>query len=284
MDRLEQIDEFESMFRRSEREAFVFVDVPIESVALVTGDSFNELVAVELKRFLPRIGDATSWHSLGSSEFGNVAGLLERLAAQPVDLLVTRRHLGEESLSPQHSLGVFLDELTQRTSIPVLVLPGTAGSPQQLPPEPCCRAMVVADHISGDHRLINFGVRMCSEGGSVWLCHVEDDMVFRRFVDAIERIPEIATEPAAALLEAQLLKEAEDFIASCIATLEETGPEVTLHSHVGIGHHVREYRRLIDEHEIDLLVANTKDDDQLAMHGMAYSLSIELVDVPLLLL
>ena len=281
MDRLEQIDEFESLFRRSEREAFVFVDVPIDSVALVTGDSSNEVVAGELKRFLPRIGDATSWHTLGSSEFGNVAELLERLAAQQFDLLVTRRHLGEEALSPQHSLGVFLDELTQRTSIPVLVLPGTARLPQQLPTEPCRR---VADHISGDHRLINYGVRMCSEGGSLWLCHVEDDMVLGRFVDAIERIPEIATEPGATLLEAQLLKEAEDFIASCIATLEETGPDVSLNSHVGIGHHVREYRRLVDEHEIDLLVANTKDDDQLAMHGMAYSLSIELVDVPLLLL
>ena len=53
---------------------------------------------------------------------------------------------------------------------------------------------------------------------------------------------------------------------------------------MGMGHHVREYRRLIDDNQVDLLVANTKDDDQLAMHGMAYSLSVELVDVPMLLL
>ena len=284
MDRLEQIDEFESLFRRSEREAFVYVDVPIESVAVVTGDESNELMAAGLKRFLPRIGDATGWHAIGSGEYQNVAELLDRIDAQQVDLVVTRRHLGEERLSPQHSLGVYLDELTQRTSIPVLVLPGTARSPLALSSEPCRRAMVVADHISGDHRLINYGLRMCSDGGSVWLCHVEDGMVFRRFVDAIERIPEIATEPGAALLETQLLKEAEDFIATCFAELQETGPDVTLNSHVGIGHHVREYRRLIDEHEIDLLVANTKDEDQLAMHGMAYSLSVELTDVPMLLL
>ena len=51
-----------------------------------------------------------------------------------------------------------------------------------------------------------------------------------------------------------------------------------------MGHHVKEYRRLVDGHDIELLVANTKDDDQLAMHGMAYSLSIELIDVPMLLL
>ena len=284
MDRLEQIDEFESMFRRSERESFVYVDIGIESVAVVTGDESNELVPGELRSFLPRIGDSTRWHTLGSGDYHNVAELLERIDAQQVDLLVTRRHLGEDSLSPQHSLGVYLDELTQRTSIPVLVLPGTSRSPLPLPSAPCRRAMVVADHISGDHRLVNYGVRMCSDGGSVWLCHVEDELVFGRFVDAIERIPEIATEPGAALLKAQLLKEAEDFIASCIETLQKTGRNLSLHSHVGMGHHVKEYRRLVDGHDIELLVANTKDDDQLAMHGMAYSLSVELIDVPMLLL
>jgi hypothetical protein len=41
---------------------------------------------------------------------------------------------------------------------------------------------------------------------------------------------------------------------------------------------------LIDENQIDLCVANTKDDDQLAMHGIAYSMSIELDDVAMLLL
>ena len=284
MDRLEQIDEFESLFRRSERESFLYVDVPIESVAVVTGDEPSEAMQGALTRFLPRIGGATNWRAIGSGDYQSVAELLERVDAQQVDLLVTRRHLGEEDLSPLHSLGVYLDEITQRTSIPVLVLPGTARSPLELPTEPCRRVMVVADHISGDHRLINYGVRMCSDGGSIWLCHVEDDMVFGRFVEAIERIPEIATEPGAALLEAQLLKEAEDFIATCFETLRETDLNVSLKSHVGMGHHVREYRRLIDEHQIDLLVANTKDDDQLAMHGMAYSLSIELVDVPMLLL
>ena len=284
MSRLDQIDEFESLFRRSEREEFVFADIPIESVALVTGDESNQSVQDSLKRFLPRIGEAAAWHGIGSGDFSNVAELLEQIDAQQVDLVVTRRHLQEENLSPQHSLGVYLDELTQRTSIPVLVLPGTARTPLEMSTEPCRRVMMVADHISGDHRLINYGMRMCTEGGTVWLCHIEDDMVFRRFVHAIEQIPEITSEPGATLLEEQLLKEARDFIETCFGTLRDEGPNVSLKSHVAMGHHVTEYRRLIDENEIELLVANTKDDDQLAMHGMAYSLSVELTDVPMLLL
>ena len=34
----------------------------------------------------------------------------------------------------------------------------------------------------------------------------------------------------------------------------------------------------------DLLVMNTKDDEQMAMHGLAYPLAIEVRSIPLLLL
>jgi hypothetical protein len=51
-----------------------------------------------------------------------------------------------------------------------------------------------------------------------------------------------------------------------------------------MGHHVSDCREIIDQHAIDLVVMNTKDEDQLAMHGLAYPLAIELRDLPLLLL
>ena len=38
------------------------------------------------------------------------------------------------------------------------------------------------------------------------------------------------------------------------------------------------------EHGVDLVVLNTKDEDQLAMHGLAYPLAIELRQIPLLML
>ena len=51
-----------------------------------------------------------------------------------------------------------------------------------------------------------------------------------------------------------------------------------------MGHRLSEYKRLIGEHEVDLLVMNTKDAEQHAMHGMAYPLAVELRDIPLLML
>lgn len=144
--------------------------------------------------------------------------------------------------------------------------------------------MVVTDHISGDSRLINYGVRFCPSDGEIWLSHVEDDIVFNRYIQAFERIPEIDTELARELLGQQLQKEAEDFIKTCAERLKEKVPELTVKSDVTRGHHLKVYQQLIKNHAIDLLITNTKDDDQLAMHGMAYSISVEMIDVPLLLL
>ena len=50
------------------------------------------------------------------------------------------------------------------------------------------------------------------------------------------------------------------------------------------GHRLREYQQLIDEHSVALLVIHTKDEDQLAMHGLAYPLAVELRHTPLLMI
>ena len=65
--------------------------------------------------------------------------------------------------------------------------------------------------------------------------------------------------------------------------LERDGA-LTVEAEVTMGHHLSVYRQLIARHAIDLLVLNTKDADQLAMHGLAYPLAVELRDVPMLLL
>lgn len=283
---MDQIDEFESMFRRAERESFEYASVPIDSIAFVTDQSEEEAQRRQesLVRFMPALQSATHWRFITGDEFSNVNDLLRLVDETQTDLIVTYRHLQEESLVPQHSLGVYLDVLTQVASIPVLVLPGTAGHPRNLSELLCDRVMVVADHISGDSKLINYGVRMCPDEGTLWLCHVEDDAVFDRYMRAIERIPEIGSDETKTLLDETLQKEARDFIETCIGKLSTARPSVTYESKVTRGHFLKQYTGLIENAEIDLVVANTKDEDQLAMHGMAWSIAVELLDVALLLL
>ncbi|HIF01541.1 MAG TPA: hypothetical protein EYQ63_32200 [Fuerstia sp.] len=283
---VDHIDEFESMFRRAERDLFCYVDIPLTSVVVVSdggAEQANATIAAT-KKFVPRLESVEDWRIITADQFRTVAELLEVLDQQQTDLIVTHRHLHEKSFVPQHSLGVHLDVLTQTTSIPVLVLPGSAAKPGSVADRVCDRVMVVADHITGDHRLINYGVRMCRDGGTVWLCHVEDNVVFERYMHVIECIPEIDSDDARILIENQLLKDAQEFIDGCSEVIHKEGPNINVNSVVTRGHHLRDYRRLIEDHDVDLLVLNTKDDDQLAMHGRAYSLSVELTDVSMLLL
>ncbi len=51
-----------------------------------------------------------------------------------------------------------------------------------------------------------------------------------------------------------------------------------------MGHHLREVRRIVEEQDVNLLVLHTKDEDQLAMHGLAYPLVVELRHLPILML
>jgi len=283
---VDHIDEFESMFRRAERDLFQLVDIPIESVVVISdGDQHDAQSTIDtVKGFVTRLDKVSNWRMITGNQFRTVAELLEILDQHQTDLVITHRHLHEDSFVPQHSLGVYLDVLTQTTSIPVLVMPGSAARPASVAERVCDRVMVVADHISGDNRLINYGVRMCREGGSIWLCHVEDNATFERYMQAIARIPEIDSDDARILIENQLMKDAQEFIDGCIAVINNEGPNITVQSHVGRGHHLQDYRQLLQDNDADLLILNTKDDDQLAMHGRAYSISVELTDVAMLLL
>ena len=280
------IDEFESIFRRSEKEPFSWVEIPVESITVVSDLDAEDAARIhrDVAGFISRLDTVTAWHTITGDQYRTVAELLQIIENRQTDLLITHRHLQETSFVPQHSLGVYLDVLTQTTSIPVLLLPGTAACPVSVADRDCDRVMVVADHISGDNQLINYGARMCRSGGTIWLCHIEDDLIFERYMQAIERIPEIDSDDARILIEKQLLKEASDFIDTCSEAIRRDGPNIAVERHVGRGHHLRDYRELIQHCEIDLLVLNTKDDDQLAMHGRAYSLSVERTDVSMLLL
>ncbi|MCH2212149.1 MAG: hypothetical protein MK110_12665 [Fuerstiella sp.] len=282
----DHIDEFESIFRRAEKEQFSCVDIPVGRVTLVSDGSLDhaQIVKNDLCRFIGRLDAVKSWRLITGDDYHTAGELVALVDQQQTDLLVTHRHLKETSRVPQYSLGVYLDVLTQMTSIPVLVLPGTSAHPMRVADRDCNRVMVVADHISGDNRLINYGAAMCRAGGTMWLCHVEDDRVFERYMQAIARIPEIDSGDARNFIENQLLKEATDFIEVCSRVIHEEGPDIRVEPYVGRGHYLRDYCSLIRDHDIDLLVLNTKDDDQLAMHGRAYSLSVELTDVSMMLL
>jgi len=282
-----KVDQFESVFRAAARTPFQYEEIRVGSVLVVTdleadparafGDRAHAFLSV-----LDR-GENVRWRTVHGGEYASVPELLELVEEERPGLICTYRHLHSESWRWPYTLGEYIDVLTQATTTPVLVLP----HPRQPPDRGVTNTdvvMAMTDDLVGDHRLVSWAARFTDAGGRLILADVEDQATFERFMDAIAKIPSIDTETARAEVMDRLLREAHDYARSCATALRTAGLPFEVEEVTRTGHHLAEYRRLVDEHDADLLVMNTKDDDQLAMHGLAYPLAIEVRSIPLLLL
>jgi len=282
------LDQFESVFKSADKAVYTYDRPTFDRVLLVT--DLNEAdaagIANRVRSFLTEIDEAdTRWDTLCGDEFGSVQALLENIEKQKPDLIVTYRHLHSEAWKWPHSLGEYLDVMTQATSVPVMVLPhpdAQRALPHSI--KDTDRVMAITNHLTGDNQLINMALAFTKPGGTCWLTHVESQPVFERYMDAVSKIPGIDTDIAREALGEQLLKEPRDFIVACREVLDAQGLQVRIEEVVAMGRRVDEYGELIAKREIDLLVLHTKDDDQLAMHGAAYALAVELRGIPLLML
>ena len=282
------LDQVESQFRASVKVRPKLERPQVGSVLVITdleGPAKDEYAA-RIRKFLRVLDDEqlVSWTVTGKEDLSSVREMLARVEKTKPDLIVAYRHLFEVDQDLPHSLGTFADMLTQATSSPVLLLPPPSHSAFASATDDTDRILVVTNHIVGAHGLVSWGLRMVEKGGRLTLAHIEDDAVFARYIDAIAKIPGIDTAVANEQIEKKLLGEARDYLEETRAQIAKSHPEVETTLVVRRGHTVKEYEALVKEGEYDIVVFNTKVEDQLAMHGVAYSLAVELIERPLLML
>ncbi|MCA8961901.1 MAG: hypothetical protein KDC38_15355 [Planctomycetes bacterium] len=281
------IDQFESVFRAADKPVFHHRPVDLTHVLVVTdavGESATGLFE-KIRSFLSVVPGAARWTRVDGDGYRSVGDLLSRVEADPPDLIVTYRHLHSEGWRWPYGLGEHLEVLTQVTPYPILVIPhpdARYALPHSLANTD--RVMAITDHLAGDDRLVNYAVTFTMTGGTCDLTHIEDGHVFERYLAAFARIPEFDTDEVRALLLERLLADPTAFIDSCRRVLLEAGVDIRIETVVRVGHRLSEYASLIEERAVDLLVLNTKDHDQMAMHGLAHPLAVELRQVPLLML
>ncbi|MHC5063552.1 MAG: universal stress protein [Planctomycetota bacterium] len=285
---MSKVDQFESTFRSAVKEIYSYQRLELPKILVVTDLESKAAVTFGniCQEFLWLFEDS-EWTALTEDDFSNVAELLQQVSQHEPDLICTYRHLHSDAWKWPHSLGEHVDVLTQVTSCPVMVLPHPErGGKAEHAPKNTDRVMAITDHMTGDHRLVNFALRFTEPNGKLFLTHVEDQQVFDRYIELISKIAEIDTDLARETIHAHLLKEPTEYIESCREVLKESqdAPEVSVEPLVVMGHRLSEYERLIEEHQVDLLVMNTKDDEQFAMHGLAYPLAVDLRSIPLLML
>jgi len=281
------VDQFESVFRGAERRRYVYGRPDVERVLVVCDLEADAAASFEtaLRSYLVEL-EGAEMKVLDNDDYGDVESLRATVDEYDPQLIVSYRNVRYATWRWPYSLGVFLNALTRETDYPVLVMP----NPHELPDmawktRVTERVMVLADHLTGDDRLVDWGARFTRANGRFFLTHVEDDLVFERYLDVIGKLPSIDTESARGAIRERLLKEPRDYVESCREVLEEQGHlTFEMIADVSMGHTLADYVRLIEEHDVDLLIFNTKEEDQLALHGKAYSLAVQLRDVPILML
>ncbi len=281
------LEQFESVFKSATREAFVLDTPDIKRVVVVTDldRSAAEALTKKIKEFLRALGGGVQFDALDASQSKTVEQLLALQDEGKADLVVTYRNLHSSAWQWPYSLGRHLDVLTQASDLPVLVWPHPKDSQETTQRTlNTDRVMAATDSLVGDARLINYAIAMTQPGGLLYLAHVEPQRVLQRFLDAIDKIPSLDSAVAQTQLEARLIEDNEQYIASCTQVLSEAGLDIKTEALIQTGHQLKTYKELIAKNEIDLLVLNTKDPEQLAMRGSSYALAVELRQIPLLLL
>ncbi len=257
-----KLDDFESVFRSSVKTPFHHAPPNIESALLITDvdNATTETFLADVKRFLSS-GHAQEieWTTMTSEDFQEVAPVLDRVRRNPPSLVVCYRHLLGQGAKLPYSLGSTVDTLTQATDVPVLLLPRPDDEGIKLP-EAANQVMVVTDHLTGDDQLVNWAAHLCIDHGTLFLTHIEDEAVLGKYLDAIAKIPGLDFEVAQEKLPKKLLSMPTDYIASTSEILAKEGIHEKVEAVVRLGDPVSDYEKL------------------------AYALSVELRDRPLLLL
>ncbi|MBI1214675.1 MAG: hypothetical protein GC185_02520 [Alphaproteobacteria bacterium] len=282
-----KVEQFESIFRAAIKDNFEYHKVSIHKVLVVIDRSEKDAqeYLAALRRFLSALGPGVSWEVFNNKAKFTPLELLNKVEEVGPGLICTYRNLHSNAWKLPYSLGEHLDVLLQKTQVPVMVLPHP--DEEQVydhAMEGTENVMALTDQLSNDHRLVNYAAAFTAPGGKLFLSHIEDQRTFERYMNAISKIPDIPTEMAEKEIRARLLKDPKDYIESCAKVLGEEGLPVEVETCVDFGHRISEYKGLIRKNRIDLLVMNAKDNEQLAMHGMAYPLAIELRHIPLMFL
>jgi len=282
-----KLDELESVFKSASKARFHSEPVSLKNIVLVTDLHGDEAQAYRERvcEFLDPLPGEFQLDVFSSNSPAYLEELVKQLQQDSPDLVCTYRNLNSDAWQFGYSLGEHLELLTQSMPIPVLVLPNPKSEKNwsRLMKRPSA-IMVVTDHLTGDDRLVNYGLSFTPDDGTLYLSHVEDEVSYRRFLTYISKIPQINTKVAEEKISSQILKEPADYAQTVQDELRALGLNQKIEAKITVGEELVVYREWLDTHAINLVVLNTKDEHQTAMCGFAHAFAVEFRNVPTLLL
>ncbi|PCJ19538.1 MAG: hypothetical protein COB02_07270 [Candidatus Cloacimonadota bacterium] len=285
---MSEIDQFESVFLSAFHESFKYEHKSIQSI-LFLGDLGADVLANTFEKVTSMLQaifstDHPKFSYNQVNPQNTTADILDIIESQKPDLIISYRNLYSNAWQYPHSLGEHLDVLLQKTDVPVLVIPHPYSDySAQHATQNTDKVMVLSDHLSTENKLTSIAADFTQKNGELTLFHFENQYQFDRMINTISCIQQINTDVAKTEIKKKIISEANHYMNSCEKLLKKTHPGILIHKKCIFGTLISSINDYINQNQIDLLVINTKDQDQLAMHGLSYPLAVELRQIPILM-
>ena len=276
-----KLDHFASLFRAANKEQIVIPDVSIERILLVT-DMDKEKSLQLWERWKGFFHESVKMSLLDAPISQSLPSLIEAMQGADCDLVVTYRCLHSDAWQYPYAIGSYVEVLTQIMPFPVLLMPHPIQF-TNVYTEPK-RLLLFSAELTKEAELLGFATAFASSKDvSLLMAQMDDQATYDRIFDIISKIPQIDTDDAQHYIKERRSNEMNDWVLRCTEHLEAKEIGLQL-SHIDILEpNMNKCASLIEEHHADLLIINTKDEEQLAIHGLAYPIMVQFRNIPLLL-
>lgn len=271
------IDEFESQFRRSSKTPFTAEEVPLNSAAIVLTEERRKELDGFLRGFFMKKADSSfKLIDVPASGDNNNQQLLSQIKEIGPDIVVTEHILDDTRQATPYALGSHVHDFSQELSVPLLLLPDLESSHLEEHYQRTTSGLVLTDDIKEESHLINCCLPFVEENGTLILADVEDRYTHERYLSIISKIPSLSTDIAKVEIEAQMRREALEYMESCKKALHTIRPDVSVEELFEFLDSMKALTSLILSKAPDILLLSGKDHSQTAMAPLAYALCIEL--------
>ena len=275
-----KIDHFASLFRAADKEQVDIPMVRISKVALVTDVSIDESHQL-WERWKGILPNPVEMVLLDGSMTQSLPKLVDSLKEIEVDLVMTYRCLHSDAWQYPYAVGSYIEVLTQIVPFPVLLMPHIHEESKTY--ANAKSILLLSAELTKEAALVGFAGAFSTKETQLLLAQIDDKSTFLRIIDIISKIPQIDTDDAKQYITERREQEMNDWVFRCTQNLSQQ-PNAPVVSQIDmLDPSMKECAAVIGQHNAELVVINTKDDEQLAIHGLAYPIMVQFRQLPLLL-
>ena len=275
-----KLDHFASVFRAADKDIISIPKYTLSKVLLVTDVSHEKSIEI-WKRWEALFFQNVEVTILHGEESKDISLITQKVDASRCDLIISYRCLHSENWQYPHAIGSYVEVITQLTSTPVLLMPHILEDTQEYaPPE---SIILISDDLTKEAELLGWACSFRGHKSRYTLVELENLAHFNRMLDAIAKIPQIDTEIAQEKIMSQLQKDSQEWVERSQALLEEWDRSPSLSRTQIAQSCMSSCVELVEKEKAELIVLNTKDEDQLAIHGLVYPFMVQFRHIPLLL-